>query len=264
MERPEDHTALAPAVYENTSFEHSVMVEDCQMVDHAFWLLLQPTVLATADLCQFGIRSEIANPIHVHEQFIAELEALSFEFGGKQYEVSQGRTLLERVHVDHLKECLPINFSNKLMSIGNSVLHTINRDSKPKLNSFNLLVLNSVKYILPVCWLLQLLTHNMATDSDIRLFFEFADRAWCFPHPLGREWSGSDRLDNTCRKIGARFCEVFGHADEQSWCASENIKTREQLIEEHQSIKNVLALVDGKIRRDDLVDEAKAKRARRA
>ena len=88
------------------------------------------------------------------------------------------------------------------------ILSEINNGSRPRENSFSILVMMNTKYIPPIVDLVYLLSHPLASPDDLNLFWELTDRLWCFAHPVYSLHSGY--LDETCDKISKRLVELSG------------------------------------------------------
>ena len=108
------------------------------------------------------------------------------------------RLVFQRVPSDHM--------GRTVLSEAKSILIQINKGSKPKKNSFSMLVMMNIDYIVPMVNMVQLLAHHSASFDDLNLFWELTARLWCFAHPVYRLHSGY--LDETCGKITARLCEM--------------------------------------------------------
>ena len=109
-----------------------------------------------------------------------------------------GRLVFQRVPAAHM--------GRTVFSEAKSILTQINEGSKPKRNSFSMLVMMSTEYIVPMANMVHLLAHPSASSDDIGLFWELTDRLWCFAHPIYCLHSGY--LDETCGKITRRLKEV--------------------------------------------------------
>lgn len=110
------------------------------------------------------------------------------------------RLVFQRVPVDHM--------GRTVLSQAKCLLTQINEGSKPKRNSFSMLVMMSTEYIAPMARMVRLLAHPSASIDDLDLFWELTDRVWCFAHPVYSLHSGY--LDETCDKITSRLRDVTG------------------------------------------------------
>ena len=110
------------------------------------------------------------------------------------------RLVFQRVPLDHM--------GRTVFSEAKGILTQINEGSKPKRNSFSMLVMMSTEYVIPMANMIRLLAHPSASSDDLDLFWDLTDRLWCFAHPIYRLHSGY--LDETCSEITRRLHEVTG------------------------------------------------------
>jgi hypothetical protein len=110
------------------------------------------------------------------------------------------RLVFQRVPVDHM--------GRTVFSAAKSILTQIKEGSKPKRNSFSMLVMMSTEYVVPMANMVHLLAHPSASLDDLDLFWELTDRIWCFAHPVYHLHSGY--LDETCDRITKRLRDVTG------------------------------------------------------
>jgi hypothetical protein len=137
-----------------------------------------------------------------YQEHKTRLQGKGYAFGTYKTD----RSLFEKL--DRLVfQCVPVDHMGRtVLSQAKDILLQINEGSKPKRNSFVMLVMMSTEYIVPVANMVHLLAHPSASSDDLNLFWELTDRLWCFAHPIYRLHSGY--LDETCGKITKRLQEV--------------------------------------------------------
>lgn len=127
------------------------------------------------------------------------LRDMGYDFGTYHTDLSLFEKLSRTVFRD---DCT----GRDVFSQAKNILSKINKGSKPKRNSLNLLHMMSTKYIVPVANMVLLLAHPSALQDDLNLFWKLTDRLWCFAHPVYNLHSGW--LDETCDEITKRLQEV--------------------------------------------------------
>jgi hypothetical protein len=116
------------------------------------------------------------------------------------------RSLFEKLDADVFQGSPYCNMRHTVFHVVKTILQQINAGSKPKKDSFSMLVMMSTEYVTPLSNLIMLLSHESAIREDLDLFWELTDRLWCFAHPVYHLHSGL--LDETCDKITARLTEL--------------------------------------------------------
>lgn len=167
----------------------------------AVWESVQDNVRLADDILYAGMIStvDVEKSYQEHKQ---RLQDEGYAFGTYNTDRSLfeklDRLVFQRVPVFHM--------GRTVLSQAKSLLTQINEGSKPKKNSFSMLVMMSTEYIVPMANMVHLLAHPSASPEDLNLFWELTDRVWCFAHPIYRLHSGY--LDETCDKITKRLREV--------------------------------------------------------
>ena len=101
--------------------------------------------------------------------------------------------------------------AQKTMAYLVSALEDIHKKTRPRANSFSMLVMYSdVEYLMPMAFAILLLSRDGMKEKDVILAFELLDCIWCMGHPMGNGLAYSGRLDMIKETIAERFGEVFG------------------------------------------------------
>ena len=167
----------------------------------AEWEAVQTYFSKAMDLSFSGMISEV----DVAESFRAHKKSLQdqgYKFGTYHTDLSLFEKLDRLAFHDTPDFCM----GRQVFQQARGILRQINEGSKPKKNSFSILVAMNTEYVTPAADILHVLTHQKATARDIDLFWELTDRLWCFAHPIFRLHSG--HLDITCGKITRRLEEL--------------------------------------------------------
>lgn len=183
--------------------EHSV-AEDDNRHEHsvAEWESVQEHVRLAEDTPYAGMISTV----DVEKSY--QMHKMRLQDTGYAFDTyNTDRSLFEKL--DRLVfQCVPVDHMGRtVFSQAKSLLTQINNGSKPKKNSFSMLVMMSTEYIIPMAKMVHLLAHPSASLDDLDLFWELTDRVWCFAHPVYRLHSG--HLDETCDMITKRLREVM-------------------------------------------------------
>lgn len=176
-------------------------MDDYHNKNVAEWEAVQTCYSDAMDISFSGMISEVdaATSFRAHKK---SLEDKGYKFGT----YNTDRSLFEKLDRLAFKDTPDAFMGREVFDQARSILRQINEGSRPKRNSFSMLVMMSTEYVRPTADLLHLLTHPKATTEDLNLFWELTDRLWCFAHPILELHSGY--LDETCHRITRRLAEV--------------------------------------------------------
>jgi len=191
----------SPSIVSQSKASRASEDDDPHENNVAKWESIQERVRLAVDTSYAGMvsTSDVEKSYQEHKQRLTDK---GYAFGA----YNTDRCLFEKLDRLVFQRVPAAHMGRTVFSEAKSILTQINEGSKPKRNSFSMLVMMSTEYIVPMANMVHLLAHPSASSDDIGLFWELTDRLWCFAHPIYCLHSGY--LDETCDKITKRLQEV--------------------------------------------------------